>query len=215
MSSIVSDTTDTNPFIIPDIDAAIINSFNLPEIAHMRYVNKYFNEIILKNPVISEWQGIKSANGTGSTNNIDTNNIDNTNDNSPNNMSVRQYLVHIQWLINNRKINIHVNNEQLFRFGCKNGYLAITKWLIYLGEADGEKINIHCNHEEAFIESCKNGHFELAKWLIYLGENGYGRLNISRYIDQIYKYFVLNNQHEMARWMLHLSQCSYGKIYCV
>ena len=61
-----------------------------------------------------------------------------------------------QWLYelgikNNQPINIHANNEFLFRWSCENGHINITQWLYELSLKNNQPINIHVDNEDAFL----------------------------------------------------------------
>jgi len=73
------------------------------------------------------------------------------------------------------KIDIHCDNEYIFRVVCANGNLDIAKWLYNFGN-----INIDVKSNECLLFSCFNNHLNVVKWLISLNKNilngvtGYG-----------------------------------------
>ena len=71
------------------------------------------------------------------------------------------YLDIVQWLVEERKVNIHDNNDVALRWACGNGHIQIAKWLV-----DDIGMNIHAEDEFIFIDACKNGDIEIAKWLV-------------------------------------------------
>ena len=59
-------------------------------------------------------------------------------------------------------IDVHTDNECVFRYSCQYGYLNIAKWLVSIfGD-----INIHAENDYAFRWSCENGHRNIIKWLV-------------------------------------------------
>lgn len=68
------------------------------------------------------------------------------------------------------RLNIHDNNEVIFRTSCKYGRTDIAKWILELGET-----NIHALDDHAFWEACTSGHTETVKWLISVQEK-YGKI---------------------------------------
>ena len=63
----------------------------------------------------------------------------------------------VQWLYSlDREIDIHKDNDKLFRLVCKNGNFEIAKWLY----KNFGGVNIHANNDEAFREVCSHGRFE-------------------------------------------------------
>src|SRR5690625_4081516 len=62
-------------------------------------------------------------------------------------------------------IDIHVFNDEAFRWSCIAGYYIIAQWLYSLGGVD-----IHASNDWAFQWSCHNGHLGVAQWLYSLGD---------------------------------------------
>jgi len=69
-----------------------------------------------------------------------------------------------QWLYSIVDIDIHLQNELVFRLACEKGHLEVAQWLYCLGG-----VNIHEVHNYAFKWACKEGHLEVAQWLYSLG----------------------------------------------
>ena len=66
-------------------------------------------------------------------------------------------------------IDIHENDEYLFRISCRFGRLEIAKWLWNLKK----DINLHAKNDEAFKMACFNGHYEIGSWLCTLCDEYY------------------------------------------
>lgn len=64
------------------------------------------------------------------------------------------------------KIDIHEDNEYLFRVSCTYGNLEMAKWLYNISKIDNNiKINIRIFDDYVFINSCSSGSKEIAEWL--------------------------------------------------
>lgn len=61
-------------------------------------------------------------------------------------------------------INIHLDNESIFRHACENGYLGMVKWLYKLDLIN--KIDISKCDYYAFVFSCQNNHLQIVKYLL-------------------------------------------------
>ena len=146
--------------IISDVDTIIVDLSELPELVNLLVVNKYFNKLVSKKPIIKQWIKMKDMNKL------------------PKNIFLascnRNFLLH-----GYSKIDIHADNELAFRWSCQNGHKEMAQWLIQLGESNGySKIDIHADNELAFKLSCESGHKEMAQWLIQLGgSNGNSKIN--------------------------------------
>ena len=56
-------------------------------------------------------------------------------------------------------INIFAENEEAFRWACRNGNLELAKWLYQIKPT----IDVSAGNEYAFRYACINGHFEVVK----------------------------------------------------
>lgn len=66
-----------------------------------------------------------------------------------------------KWLYGLKKINIHIEDELIFRWSCVNGYLDMAKWLYSL---DG-LIDIHIHDESVFQLSYYSKRYDVIDWL--------------------------------------------------
>ena len=168
--------------IIPDIDPLIVLFTELPELAKLGCVNKYFYKLVSRQCVVKQWLTIKNTCGRYTS--INQIFIE---------ICKNGFLLYGMYIAKKNKININAIDELAFKWSCINGHIEIARWLIHLGESDGynNKINIHAGVDYAFRRSCENGHIEIALWLIHLGESdGYGKIDpmiVNLYIDAIYK----------------------------
>ena len=181
-----------------------------PRAVNLGCVNKYFYNLMSHQPIIKQWLIIKKK----QKNMYEKLSIDGI----FLEICINNFLSYGMFIIKEEKnkINIHIFNEQAFKWSCEKGHIEINRWLIQLGESGdyGKKINIHSNHEHAFRLSCFNGHIEIAQWLIQLGESGnYGKINIHADNDFAFKGSCINGHIEIAQWLIHLGESgNYSKI---
>ena len=111
------------------------------------------------------------------------------------------HLAVAQWLYahSNEKVNIHANNEYIFKWTCANGQLAVAQWLYSL---DNININIHADNDFAFIWACAYGHNTVAKWLYELEKPT--RININGYCDCAFRWACLGGHLITAQWLYEL-----------
>ncbi len=91
------------------------------------------------------------------------------------------------WKMSNESINLHKENDRIFRTCCKSGYLDIVKWL---WEISNGKIDLHVDNDYGFIVSCLNAHADVSRWLcdLYLDERYLMK------IDAVYEYDDLEEE---------------------
>lgn len=123
-------------------------------------------------------------------------------------------------------INIHANNEYMFRISCSNGDLNSVKFLVLI---DG-KIDTHILNDDALYNSCINGHTEVVKFLYTLDnnnstfikkrkiferccENGHlgvvkflyencgDVINIREHNDRAFRIVYFRKKQDIAKWM--------------
>lgn len=61
-------------------------------------------------------------------------------------------------------INIHSNDESIFRHACRNGHFDVVKWLYGLDSIT--KINISKCDYDVFVEACRRDHLQIVKYLL-------------------------------------------------
>lgn len=111
------------------------------------------------------------------------------------------------------RIDIHKEDEHVFRNAVESGHIDFAKWLISIGEQSYGKINIHAADEYAFIKACGNNDIHMAQWLISLGENGYGKINIHVDNEIAFRLTCIRNENlPILQWLIDLGEKSYGKI---
>jgi hypothetical protein len=67
-----------------------------------------------------------------------------------------------KWLYSlNQNLNLHYDNDKLFKNACYNNYIDKAKWLYSLDN----NINIRYNDDEIFKYACNNKHKYIAFWL--------------------------------------------------
>lgn len=112
-------------------------------------------------------------------------------------------------------IDIHADNEHLFRMACVRDIDAV-EYVISLEQQYGP-INIHVKEEKAFRFACKHvceGYIDdtMIQYLITLGEKSHGRINIHAKEDQAFRIFCKAQDLNHAGWLYGLGETSYGPI---
>lgn len=95
------------------------------------------------------------------------------------------------------KIDIHINNDYIFRMCCGYGYFEMAKWLYSLNN-----INISTCHNYAFKMACINNHKQIVNWLHSL--NCIHIDTIKESINLVLK----NNNRDMANFLQQLYDTS-------
>ncbi len=121
----------------------------------------------------------------------------------------------VQWLLslNITKIDIHWNDNYIFKSVCRNGHLEIAK-LLY---SDDFSIS---NIREGFHDACKNGHLNIAQWLYHIKKGIIFNKSITNicecYNIEIVKWLwsvdqILDNQIDI--YETFISACRYEKLH--
>ena len=97
------------------------------------------------------------------------------------------------YIYNKYKPNIHAEDDEVFRFACKNGHINIAQWLYGLED----KPNIHIEDEYAFRLACKYGHINIAQWLYGLED----KPNIHAVDDEAFRFACKNGHINIAQWL--------------
>lgn len=74
----------------------------------------------------------------------------------------------------NTNIDIHKNDEFIFRNACRQDQFKIVKWLVKLCEKSYGKINIHIHNDNALDDAITNNSSHMIQLLINLSTKGYG-----------------------------------------
>jgi hypothetical protein len=98
------------------------------------------------------------------------------------------YIETMKWLWTKGEINIHANNEEVFRCSCGCGCIELAKWLIEISKENGKIINISAINDFAFRYSCKRNDMKIAKWLCSLYDEYYIEIENNK----IVKYGIKN-----------------------
>lgn len=97
------------------------------------------------------------------------------------------------------KIDIHRQNDNIFKMSCQNGHLELARWLYEVSKTDNNnnnngKIDIHVFNDFPFRWSCRNGYVEVAKWLYELSKSDdNGLINIHIEDDYVFKWCCDNH----------------------
>lgn len=88
-----------------------------------------------------------------------------------NQLQVAQWL-HQLYLGNPKiKLDIHANEEVIFRNTCFKGHLVLAKWLYDLCVNTNKPIDINSCNNKAFKESLEKQNFDVTKWLYKLNKD--------------------------------------------
>lgn len=96
---------------------------------------------------------------------------------------MNEHLEVAKWLYSLGCINIHLGNEYIFRYACKNGHLEVAKWLYSIGN-----IYIQADNDDAFRYACIKGHTDVARWLVSIFDEYY----ILVHNEKIIEWKILN-----------------------
>lgn len=189
-------------FVIPDIDNYIVILADLPSLNNLRFVNKYFYDLVSKKPIIKQYEIIDQMK-IKSVNDIFTTSCE------------KGFLDYAIYLVDNYDIDIIMNISDAFIKSCQYGHIDIAKWLVKLEESgDYDRNYVHAIAEYAFIKSCYYGHLNIAKWLVELRESDSGtKFDINVGIDHAFINSCICGNSDIAKWLVELCKSgSYTKI---
>lgn len=108
-------------------------------------------------------------------------------------------------------IDIHLWNNQIFRFISGNRNLEFIKWFITLDTI--ESFNIHSYNNQIFKIACLKKNIELLKWLITL--DTVESFNIHYNNNQLVRNIGVNNRDlNLVKWLLSLDTIESFDIHC-
>lgn len=108
----------------------------------------------------------------------------------------------IMWLYSLENIDIHADNEFVFRRACKCGHLALAQCLFSLGKIDvNGKIDINAKDGYAFDEACVEGHLPVVQLLYSLGEIDIWRDNEYAFVNSCACGHLI-----LAQWLYSLAK---------
>lgn len=96
------------------------------------------------------------------------------------------------WLYSFGGIDIHHDNDEVFRWSCGLGQLEVAQWLYSLGNVD-----IHARKDFAFRSSCANGNLHIAKWLYSFG-------GIDIYNCKVMRAAISHGHNDVIEWFFSL-----------
>lgn len=101
---------------------------------------------------------------------------------------------------NKLSINIHNNNNFLFKSACKHGDLETIKHLVQICEKDKLASMIHNSNDIGFYLACQKGHLIIIKYLIHLcKERNLGDINIDE--KEIYQIVYAEGNDDILYWL--------------
>ena len=93
-----------------------------------------------------------------------------------------KYLLNIAEQYSGKKINIHKNNEEIFKLVCKKRYIKIMRFLLKISYWHDKEIDIHIDNEECFRTACEYGHLDVVKYLLKISnKKTYTKIDIYEY----------------------------------
>lgn len=118
---------------------------------------------------------------------------------------LKGYLELAQWLLHSaikRPINIHKDDDYIFRYSCEAGQLEIVKWLIHYSVSINSPINIHSRWDHAFRSGCERGHLELVQWLVQYSKSINSPIDIHVYNNSAFNISCKNGHSKLAQWLM-------------
>lgn len=120
------------------------------------------------------------------------------------NLEMAKFLYNLS-LIRKYPIDIHQNNEIIFKLTCQYGKLDVAKWLYHISISINSKINIHHDNEDAFISSCRHGHLYMAQWLYNTTLEENDPIDIYADTQYAFKWACINAHESTIIWLYDLS----------
>ena len=102
-------------------------------------------------------------------------------------------------------IDLHVDNEKIFRKLCANSNRILLEWLISVSKSDSYFININACDDEGFRWMCVNGRTDDAEWLYNISKDN-KKININALEDNAFQNCCKENRLHTAKWLYNLSK---------
>lgn len=109
-------------------------------------------------------------------------------------------LQNIQYFLLIEKLDIHFDNDFVFRIACKKGYLHILQYIL-TSEALTEHANIHVSNDIGFRKACMFGHLEVVKYLTTSNELT-DHANVYAHNNEGLQMAQQNNNKELEKFLL-------------
>lgn len=137
------------------------------------------------------------------------------------------------------QINLHKDEDTLFRTACSNGHIHIVQWLLEVGNGSYGLDYLCVGPKGTIFSACRNGHIDMVQYLINLcpdfnfEPNTYdmfrlacigGHKLMAKWIwsqyrcdlhateELIFRFTCQNGQLDVAQWLLKISEESRSKI---
>ena len=100
----------------------------------------------------------------------------------------------------NFSINIHAHNDEAFRLCCEHGHLDMALLLFNRGLDTLSPINVNACHNYAFRKSCENGHLQIMNWLLQYP------IDIHDYQDYAFRLACKNGHTGIVKRLIELGK---------
>lgn len=119
---------------------------------------------------------------------------------------------YVQHVNPSRQLDIHYNDEYIFRSAVESGNREFCEWLLNFSLDSNQKpIDIHVKNEDAFMRS--TGHPEICKLLIETGKNPkFGPIDIHVNNEYVFIHLAINGHLDMCQWLFEESHKTNNKI---
>jgi len=121
-----------------------------------------------------------------------------------------------------KTINIHIENDRVFKIACKEGSIELVDILIKHGEQNNDRINIQSEYCNVLKNAVHSGYITIVKYLINYGErinekyDLYDLFNNYRFyelliLNETYGYieFSIISSDEIIKYLIYLDRHNY------